>query len=62
MLSASLQANKRGFDMEALNIKSSNIKFSIGKIPSAWPRLEPLAPGHKREKVSIYETQVSVSG
>ena len=38
MLSASLRANKRGFDMEVLNIKSSNVKFSIGKMPSAWPR------------------------
>ena len=35
MLSASLRANKRGFDMGLLNIKSSNVKFSIEKMPSA---------------------------
>ena len=38
MLSASLRANKRGFDMEVLSIKNSKVKFSIGKMPSACPR------------------------
>ena len=50
MLSALLRALKRDFSMEG-------IKFDF-----TICGLGPLAPGHKREKVSIDETQVSVSG
>ena len=50
MLSAALRALKRDFSM-------GDIEFNF-----TICGLGPLAPGHKREKISIDETQVSVSG
>ena len=38
MPSALPRANKRGFGTEVLNMKNSNVKFFIGKMPSTLPR------------------------